>query len=100
LPCTFDGWVHVLDFYIQVFLQRPKKKKKKKKRDPQNPISLEDVYPNESCWQQTIINHLLVVCFWFFLWVVYVYSCPQFPCTFDGWVPVLDFYLLGFASLQ
>jgi hypothetical protein len=22
LPCTFDGWVHILDFYIQVFLQR------------------------------------------------------------------------------
>jgi hypothetical protein len=28
----------------------------------------------------------------FFLWVVF-YLCSLLPCTFDGWVPSLDFYL-------
>ncbi len=33
----------------------------------------------------------------FFLWVVF--TCVLFlPCTFDGWVPILDFYLQGFSS--
>jgi hypothetical protein len=27
-----------------------------------------------------------------------VYLCFHLPCTFDGWVPILDFYLLGFFS--
>ncbi len=31
----------------------------------------------------------------FFLWV---YSCTLLPYTFDGWVPILDFYIQGFSS--
>jgi hypothetical protein len=27
-----------------------------------------------------------------------VYLCSHLPCTFDGWVPILDFYLQGFSS--
>jgi hypothetical protein len=32
----------------------------------------------------------------FFLWLVS--TCFYLPCTFDGWVPILDFYLHGFSS--
>jgi hypothetical protein len=28
-----------------------------------------------------------------------VYSCSHLPCTFDGWVFVLDFYIYGFSSI-
>jgi hypothetical protein len=28
----------------------------------------------------------------------YVYLCSHLPFTFDGWVPILDFYSLGFSS--
>ncbi len=27
-----------------------------------------------------------------------VYLCSHLPCTFAGWVPILDFYLWGFSS--
>ncbi len=27
-----------------------------------------------------------------------VYLCSHLPCSFDGWVPILDFYLQGFFS--
>jgi hypothetical protein len=27
-----------------------------------------------------------------------VYLCSHLPCTFDGWVPVLDFYIQGFST--
>jgi hypothetical protein len=27
-----------------------------------------------------------------------VYLCSHFPCTFDKWVPILDFYFQGFSS--
>jgi hypothetical protein len=33
----------------------------------------------------------------FFLWVVSIYLCSHLPCTFDGWVRILDFYLHGFS---
>jgi len=36
-------------------------------------------------------------CF-FFLWVVSIYLCSHLPCTFDGWLRILDFYLRGFSS--
>jgi hypothetical protein len=26
-----------------------------------------------------------------------VYLCSHLPCTFDGWVPILDFYLQSFS---
>jgi len=26
-----------------------------------------------------------------------VYLCSLLPCTFDGWVPILHFYLQGFS---
>ncbi len=29
-----------------------------------------------------------------------VYLCSLLPCTFDGWVPILDFYLKGFFKLN
>ncbi len=32
----------------------------------------------------------------FFLWVVF-HSCSHLLCTFDGWVPVLDFYIQYFV---
>jgi len=27
-----------------------------------------------------------------------VYLCSHLPCTFDGWVPILDFLFTGFFS--
>jgi hypothetical protein len=39
---------------------------------------------------------LLIVCFVFSLGCVYL--CFHLPCTFDKWVPILDFYLQGFSS--
>jgi hypothetical protein len=38
---------------------------------------------------------------WLFVFVFSlgcVYLCAQLPCAFDGWVPILDFYLQGFSS--
>jgi hypothetical protein len=26
-----------------------------------------------------------------------LYMCSHLPCTFTGWVPILDFYLQGFS---
>jgi hypothetical protein len=40
---------------------------------------------------------LLIICFCFFS-LGCVYLCSHLPCTFDGWVPILDFYLQGFSS--
>jgi hypothetical protein len=28
-----------------------------------------------------------------------VYVCFHLPCTFDGWVPILDFYVHDFSSI-
>jgi len=28
-----------------------------------------------------------------------VYLCSHLPCTFDGWVAILNFYILGFSSI-
>jgi hypothetical protein len=40
---------------------------------------------------------------WFFCWLFafvfslgYVYLCSYLPCTFAGWVPILEFYFKGF----
>jgi len=38
---------------------------------------------------------LLIVCFCFFF-LGCVYLCFHLPCTFDGWVPILDFYFTRF----
>jgi hypothetical protein len=38
---------------------------------------------------------------WFFAFVFSsgcVYLCSHLPCTFAGWIPILDFYLAGFSS--
>jgi hypothetical protein len=41
---------------------------------------------------------LLIVCFCLFFGLcLLVFSLP---CTFDGWVLILDFYLLGFSSCK
>ncbi len=40
---------------------------------------------------------LIVFVFGFFLCIVSA-LCSHLPSTFDGWVPTVDFYLLGFSS--
>ncbi len=40
----------------------------------------------------------LTVCFNFFSSLGCVYLCSHLPYTFDGWVPILDFYIQGFSS--
>jgi hypothetical protein len=41
----------------------------------------------------------LIFCQLFFVFTLgCVYSCSHLPCTFDGWVPVLDFFIHGFSS--
>jgi hypothetical protein len=42
-----------------------------------------------------LVDYLL---FFFFLGCVYL--CSHLPCTFDGWVPILDFYLQDFSSIS
>jgi hypothetical protein len=40
---------------------------------------------------------------WLFAFVLSlgcVYLCSHLPCAFDGWLPILDYYLQGFTSLR
>jgi len=49
---------------------------------------------HESFLHRVFTWFLLIACFYFS--VSCVYLCFHLPCTFDGWVPILDFYFRGF----
>jgi len=53
-------------------------------------------FRNHGSYLHTIFTlFLLIVCFCIFF-LDCDYMCSHLPCTFDGWVPVLDFYMQGF----
>jgi hypothetical protein len=45
-----------------------------------------------------VLTLFLLILFYFILFVGCVYLCYHLPCTFDGWVHVLDFYIQGFPT--
>jgi len=50
---------------------------------------------HESSLHRVFTWLLLIVCFWFFLGLCLLVFF--LPCTFDGWAPILDFYLQSFS---
>jgi len=55
-------------------------------------------HSHESSLHRVFTWFLLIVCFFFSFGCVYL--CSHLLYTFDGWVPILDFYLQGFLSFN